>query len=77
MCKCMHGLNRMEKRKVREFLCSFDLIGIIQTSGIGGQGLKVGNFADMEIEGLEFSINSLNYEGKGFSWRSNINMGYS
>lgn len=56
---------------------SYDLIGVIQTSGIGGQGLKVGNFADMEIKGLEFSINSLNYEGNGFSWRSNINMGHS
>lgn len=56
---------------------SFDLIGTIQTSGIGGQGLKVGNFADMEIQGYEFSINSVNYESSGFSWTSNINMGYS
>ena len=56
---------------------SFDLIGTVQTSGIGGQGLKVGNFADMEINGFEFSINSVNYERNGFTWRSNINMGYS
>ncbi|WP_179213301.1 SusC/RagA family TonB-linked outer membrane protein [Ekhidna lutea] len=56
---------------------SFDLIGIVQTSGIGGQGLKVGNFADMEIIGYEFSINTTNYERNNFTWRSNINMGYS
>ena len=56
---------------------SFDLIGTIQTSGIGGQGLKVGNFADMEIKGFELSINSLNYENNGFAWRSNFNIGYS
>ncbi len=56
---------------------SFDLIGIIQTSGIGGQGLKFGNFADMEINGLEFSINSTNFQQGDFTWRSNLNMGHS
>ena len=56
---------------------SFDLIGTVQTSGIGGQGLKVGNFADMEINGFEFSVNSTNFDRDGFTWRSNINMGYS
>lgn len=56
---------------------SFDLIGVVQTSGVGGQGLKVGNFADMEIIGYEFSINSTNYDRNGLSWRTNLNMGYS
>ena len=56
---------------------SFDLIGTVQTSGIGGQGLKVGNFADMEIKGFEFTLNSTNYESGDFIWRSNINMGHS
>ena len=56
---------------------SFDLIGVVQTGGIGGQGLKVGNFADMEIEGFEFSINSVNWDRNGFTWRTNLNMGYS
>ncbi len=56
---------------------SFDLIGIIQTSGIGGQGLKFGNFADMEINGLEFSINSTNFEQGDFKWTSNLNAGRS
>lgn len=56
---------------------SFDLIGIIQTSGIGGQGLKFGNFADMEINGFEFSINSTNYQQGDFTWKSNLNLGHS
>ncbi len=56
---------------------SSDLIGIIQTSGIGGQGLKVGNFADMRIKGFEFTINTINYQQDDFIWQSNINMGYS
>ncbi|MEP1096259.1 MAG: SusC/RagA family TonB-linked outer membrane protein [Cyclobacteriaceae bacterium] len=56
---------------------SFDLIGVIQTSGIGGQGLKFGNFADMEINGFEFSINSTNYKQGNFTWSSNLNMGHS
>ncbi len=56
---------------------SFDLIGIVQTSGIGGEGLKVGNFADMEITGFEFSLNTLNIKQGDFQWTSNINMGYS
>jgi len=56
---------------------SFDLIGVIQTSGIGGQGLKFGNFADMEINGFEFSINSTNYKQGDFTWSSNLNMGHS
>lgn len=56
---------------------SFDLIGIVQTNGVGGQGLKFGNFADMEIKGFEFSINSTNYEQGDFSWRTNFNIGHS
>ena len=56
---------------------SFDLIGTVQTSGIGGQGLKVGNFADMEIKGFEFTINSTNYEAGDFRWQTNLNMGHS
>jgi TonB-linked SusC/RagA family outer membrane protein len=56
---------------------SYDLIGIVQTSGIGGQGLKFGNLADMEIKGFEFSINTTNYDRNGFKWRSNFNVGYS
>jgi TonB-linked SusC/RagA family outer membrane protein len=56
---------------------SFDLIGVVQTSGIGGQGLKVGNFADMEAIGFEAALNS-NVMNKGrFKWNLNFNVGYN
>ena len=56
---------------------AFDLIGVVQTSGVGGQGLKVGNFADMEATGFEVSISTLNYQNNNFSWRTNFNLGYT
>lgn len=56
---------------------AFDLIGIVQTSGIGGQGLKVGNFADMEANGFEVTINTLNYNRGGIKWNTNFNFGYT
>ena len=56
---------------------SFDLIGIVQTSGIGGQGLKIGNFADMESDGYEFNLSTINIRTKGFSWSTNFNLSYT
>ncbi len=56
---------------------AFDLIGVVQTSGVGGQGLKVGNFADMEATGYEISLSTLNYSTNNFSWRTNFNVGYT
>jgi len=56
---------------------SFDLIGVVQTSGIGGQGLKLGNFADMESDGYEFNLSTINIQTKGFTWTSNLNFSYT
>jgi TonB-linked SusC/RagA family outer membrane protein len=56
---------------------AFDLIGVVQTSGIGGEGLKFGNFADMKANGFEFSISTLNYKVNKFSWRTDFNFGYT
>lgn len=56
---------------------SFDLIGELQTSGVGGNAFKFGNYADMSSEGFEFSINSLNLAIRDFSWVTNFNIGYS
>lgn len=56
---------------------AFDLIGVVQTSGIGGQGLKTGNFADMEASGFEVSISTVNLRRPGFSWRTDFNFGYT
>ena len=56
---------------------AFDLIGVIQTSGVGGEAEKSGNYADMEAEGFEVSINTLNYYTPDFSWSTNFNIGYT
>jgi TonB-linked SusC/RagA family outer membrane protein len=66
---------------------SYDLIGVIQSSGVGGgatqidgstgSGYKSGNYADMRSQGIEFSINTRNVAMKDFSWTTSFNVGYS
>jgi hypothetical protein len=56
---------------------AFDLIGLLQTSGVGGNAFKFGNYADMESQGFEFAINSSNLKLKDFSWLTSFNIGYS
>ncbi|HEY5691304.1 MAG TPA: SusC/RagA family TonB-linked outer membrane protein [Cyclobacteriaceae bacterium] len=56
---------------------AFDLIGTVQTSGIGGQGLKVGNFADMEAHGFEVSLSTINMKRPRFTWKTDFNFGYT
>jgi TonB-linked SusC/RagA family outer membrane protein len=56
---------------------AYDLIGLFQTSGVGGNAFKNGNYADMESQGFEFSINTLNLRLKDFTWMTNFNIGYT
>ena len=56
---------------------SYDLIGVFQTSGVGGDTYKTGNYADMKSNGIEFSINTTNYTQGEFSWTTNFNIGYT
>jgi hypothetical protein len=56
---------------------SYDLIGVFQTSGVGGNAFKNGNYADMESQGIEFTLNTLNYKRGNFVWTSNFNFGYT
>lgn len=53
---------------------SFDLIGSLNTSGIGGQFTKTANYADMKAHGFEFTVagNPVNIKG-GFRWRTQFN----
>jgi len=51
---------------------NYDLIGIINTQGIGGEATKFGNVASMTSEGLELSISSTNIKTDNFSWRTNF-----
>lgn len=55
----------------------FDLIGVLQTSGIGGNGYKTGNYADMKTEGFEASINTVNLRLNDFAWSTSFNIGYT
>lgn len=55
----------------------FDIIGYIRTSGMGGEGVKFGNNADMKSHGVEFTLNTKNIESKNFSWTSNLTFAYS
>ncbi len=55
---------------------AFDLIGIVQTSGIGGQGLKIGNFADMESDGFEIGLTTVNIQSDLLTWTTNFNFSY-
>ncbi|MCL3780318.1 SusC/RagA family TonB-linked outer membrane protein [Prolixibacteraceae bacterium JC049] len=59
------------------FRQGFDLIGLISASGIGGERLKWGNYADMDTKGIEFSVNTKNIENKDFKWTSTLSFGYN
>ncbi|WP_299256620.1 SusC/RagA family TonB-linked outer membrane protein [uncultured Aquimarina sp.] len=56
---------------------SFDLIGIVKTSGVGGQSFQSGNYADLKTEGYEFGISTVNVKTSNFQWNTNINVGYN
>ncbi|MBO9155192.1 SusC/RagA family TonB-linked outer membrane protein [Chitinophaga sp. GCM10012297] len=53
---------------------SFDLIGSLNTSGIGGQFVKTANYADMKASGLEFTIAGNPVASRGFRWRTQFNI---
>ena len=55
----------------------FDLIGMIRTSGIGGQHIKWANFADMKTHGYEFTLNTTNIRTNDFTWTSNMTFSYN
>ena len=56
---------------------SFDLIGRIRTTGIGGEHIKYANMADMESSGVEFTLNTVNVQKMGFKWASNFTFSYN
>ena len=51
---------------------NYDLIGVINTQGIGGQVQKMGNIASMKSDGVELSLSTTNIKAKDFSWTSNF-----
>lgn len=47
---------------------NYDLIGIINTMGIGGQIAKYANVASMKSHGIEFTLSTRNIDTKSFKW---------
>lgn len=56
---------------------SFDLIGAIRTSGIGGEGTKIANYADMKSRGIEATIGATIIKMKDFGWNAQLNFGHN
>ncbi|MDL2289926.1 SusC/RagA family TonB-linked outer membrane protein [Paludibacteraceae bacterium OttesenSCG-928-F17] len=56
---------------------SFDLIGVINTSGMGGASRKYANYADMKSNGIEFTLNTVNIKNKNFTWTNNFTFSYN
>lgn len=51
---------------------NYDLIGITNTQGVGGQILKYANIASMKSHGVEFTLSTKNIVKKDFSWNTDF-----
>ncbi|KAA5544195.1 SusC/RagA family TonB-linked outer membrane protein [Adhaeribacter rhizoryzae] len=56
---------------------AFDLIGPIRTSGIGGEEIKVANYADMQSYGLEVALGAGIINTKDLGVRTQLTAGYN
>lgn len=69
--------NRLSLSTDVYFRNSFDLIGRLRTMGIGGEPIKMANYADMKSNGVEITINSKNIQTDKFSWSTNITFAFN
>lgn len=51
---------------------NYDLIGVVNTQGLGGQVEKMGNIASMKSDGVELSLTTTNVRTKNFTWTTNL-----
>ncbi len=51
---------------------NFDLIGAINTQGVGGMITKYGNVASMKASGWELTLSSVNIKTKDFAWMTDF-----
>lgn len=56
---------------------NFDLIGAIETPGVGGQIRKLANVASMKSHGVEFTLSTRNIKSQDFSWNTDFIFSYS
>lgn len=51
---------------------NYDLIGLVNTQGIGGEVQKFGNVASMKSRGVEVSLSTTNIKNDDFSWTTSL-----
>ncbi|NDV83019.1 SusC/RagA family TonB-linked outer membrane protein [Bacteroides sp. 51] len=51
---------------------NYDLIGPVNTQGLGGQIVKYGNVASMKSNGVEFTLSTKNIVTKDFKWTTDF-----
>ena len=51
---------------------NYDLIGLVNTQGIGGEIQKLGNVASMKSSGVELSLSTTNIKNKDFTWTTSF-----
>ena len=56
---------------------SKDLIGFVETNGVGGEAIKLGNIGDLDRTGYEFTLQTVNLKTDDFKWSSNFNFSFS
>ncbi len=56
---------------------NFDLIGVINTEGVGGMNQRFGNVVTMKSHGVEVSLSTRNIETKDFRWTTDFIFGYN
>lgn len=56
---------------------NFDLIGYVQTMGVGGQVTKLANDATMRSTGAEFTLSTQNIKTKDFTWTTDWIFSYA
>ena len=56
---------------------NYDLIGYIQTQGVGGFIDKLANVASMRSHGVEATLTTHNVQGKDFKWDTDLTFAYA
>lgn len=56
---------------------NYDLIGRVNTPGVGGQITKYANMAEMEASGVEFTLQTHNIVTPSFKWSTDFIISYS
>ena len=51
---------------------NYDLIGIVNTQGVGGEIAKYANVASMKSHGVEFTLSTRNIVTRDFKWNTDL-----